>query len=280
MKKTSDIVLASKISDWLKEYLKKSGLKCFVVGVSGGIDSALVSTLCARTGMPTTVISISISSHPKNTQSSLDHCDWLKENFPNVQVLYTDLTESFKALEGDLLQLASTEDTRGLALANAKSRLRMITMYHIATVNSGIVVGTGNKVEDFGIGFFTKYGDGGVDISPIADLTKTQVRSLAASLGVLSKIVEAKPTDGLWEDNRTDEDQIGASYEELEWAMDWIGKTQTYEKFILEENELTKNLSQRQLQVLRIFIGLNQKNKHKMLPIPVFVENNILNFKN
>jgi NAD+ synthase len=143
-----------------------------------------------------------------------------------------------------------------LALANSRSRLRMVTLYQLATTYKGLVVGTGNKVEDFGVGFYTKYGDGGVDISPIADLTKTEVREMAAELGINPEIIVAKPTDGLWEDGRTDEDQIGASYEELEWAMDYEGSY--------------SNLSTRQKQVLNIFIKFNSANRHKMLPIPVF----------
>ena len=245
--------LKTEISNWLNSYLEKNKLKCFVVGVSGGVDSAVVSTLCAETGVRTIVINIPIRSSDKNTELSTLHCKNLSEKYSNVETLNIDASNAFNAFLGDMHQSVSPN---GLAQANTKSRLRMMALYYVATANAGIVVGTGNKVEDFGVGFYTKYGDGGVDISPIADLTKTQVRSLAKDLMVDDKIVSAPPTDGLWEDSRTDEDQIGASYEELEWAM--------------ETQKKMKDMSNREKQVYRIYKSFNKKNSHKMQPIPIF----------
>lgn len=241
---------ATKISKWLRDYSNSSGTKCFVIGVSGGVDSALASTLCAETGIKTYVINIPIRSSQKNTDLSKLHCDWLCDKYMNVEQLYIDATQAYNSFEGIFKE---TENYNLLANANSKSRMRMMILYYLATSKSGLVVGTGNKVEDFGVGFYTKYGDGGVDISPIADLTKTQVREMALSLGVSKKILDAPPTDGLWEDSRTDENQIGASYEELEWAM-----------------EHTEALTERQREVLDVYTSFNTKNKHKMEPIPVY----------
>ncbi len=253
--------LGNAISAWLKEYIDNNNLACFVVGVSGGVDSAVTSTLCARTGMPTIVLNLPINSKPENTQLSNDHCIWLKNNFQNVKVLYIELSNVFQPFE-ELMGAADNQNK--LASANSKSRLRMMTLYHTATAHGGLVVGTGNKVEDFGVGFYTKYGDGGVDISPIADLTKTQVRELGEQLQILPEILNAPPTDGLWEDSRTDEEQIGASYEELEWAMAH-----------LEENSNIE-LTERQQQVINIYMDFHNKNKHKMVPIPVFSVTEVL----
>ena len=241
---------ATKISKWLRDYSSSSGTKCFVIGVSGGVDSALASTLCAETGVKTYVINIPIRSSQKNTDLSQLHCNWLCDKYMNVEQLHIDATPAYNSFEGIF---KDTDNYNLLANANSKSRMRMMILYYVATSKSGIVVGTGNKVEDFGVGFYTKYGDGGVDISPIADLTKTQVREMALSLGVSSKILDAPPTDGLWEDSRTDENQIGASYEELEWAM-----------------EHTEQLTERQREVLGVYTSFNTKNKHKMEPIPVY----------
>tara|TARA_R110002012_G_scaffold118211_1_gene266363 strand:+ start:5757 stop:6506 length:750 start_codon:yes stop_codon:yes gene_type:complete len=241
---------AKKISKWLKQYLQDSGTKCFVIGVSGGIDSAVSSTLCAETGINTYVINIPIKSKQKNTDLSQLHCDWLCEKYMNVEQLHIDATSAYQSFEGIFKE---TENYNLLANANSKSRMRMMILYYLATVKGGLVVGTGNKVEDFGVGFYTKYGDGGVDISPLADLTKTQVREMAASLNINKEILNAPPTDGLWEDSRTDESQIGASYEELEWAMEHV-----------------EGLTERQRKVLGIYNTFNTKNKHKMEPIPVY----------
>jgi NAD+ synthase len=243
--------LSQEISKWIYNYGISIPVNSLVVGVSGGIDSAVVSTLCAMTGLKTIVVSMPIHQDMIQFNLAQEHMNWLKSNYDNVEPITKDLTilfDNFKTLFG------TTEHKLGLA--NSRSRLRMVTLYQIASINNGIVVGTGNKIEDFGIGFFTKYGDGGVDISPIADLTKTEVRKLAKELNILDDIISAKPTDGLWDDGRTDEDQIGASYEELEWVMSYSGKT--------------NNLTQRQKKVFEIFEKFNKQNKHKMTPIPVF----------
>jgi NAD+ synthase len=183
-----------------------------------------------------------------------NHALWLKSKFSNVDFYEIDMTHVFKNFELAFEEKFSKE----LGFANSKSRIRMVALYQISASINGVVVGTGNKVEDFGVGFYTKYGDGGVDISPIGDLTKTEVRSLSRDLEINQEILQAKPTDGLWDDDRSDEDQIGASYEELEWAMSTV-----------ESNDV-KELSERQKEVLNIFLSFNKRNKHKMIPIPVF----------
>lgn len=244
-------MLHKKISNWLLEYLQNNKLECFVIGISGGIDSALTSTLCAQTGRKTIVVSMPIHQHPDQLSRAHNHINWLKSKYPNVQSFEYNLTQTFETFKS----LFEVENK--LALANSRSRLRMITLYQIATTYKGLVAGTGNKVEDFGVGFFTKYGDGGVDISPIADLTKTEVREMARELGIIKEILIAKPTDGLWEDNRTDEDQIGATYEELEWAMEYIPDS---------SNPLTP----RGEEILAIYKKFNIANQHKINPIPVF----------
>jgi len=247
--------LSESISNWLLDYLDASGLSTFIVGVSGGVDSAVVSTLCANTGRPVIVLNIPIHSKDNNTDLSQAHCDWLVENYKNVRAETVDLTPAYDAYASTVLSHINKND---LAFANSKSRLRMVLLYQYATTFHGLVVGTGNKVEDFGVGFYTKYGDGGVDLSPIADLTKTDVRALAEILRVSQDILDAPPTDGLWEDSRTDEAQIGASYEELEWAMDYV------------DNNKTDPLDDRQSKVIEIFLGFRKNNSHKMLPIPIF----------
>jgi len=247
--------LGNNISTWLGEYLANSALECYVVGVSGGIDSAVSSTLCAMTGRKTYVVNIPINSKQENTDLSHLHCQWLCEKYENVEAVYMDATESYLAFEK---MFKDGPQYSLLANANSKSRLRMMVLYYLATSHSGLVVGTGNKVEDFGVGFFTKYGDGGVDISPIADLLKSEVRQLASYLGISEEILNAPPTDGLWEDSRTDESQIGASYEELEWAMDHL------------ETEPHGILTPRQKEVLAIYTSFHNKNKHKMVGIPTY----------
>ena len=235
--------LTSNISHWLRDYLESTGLGSFVVGVSGGIDSAVSSTLAAETGLP--VFALGMSIHQKEEQQTLSdaHLDWLDNRYQNVTVLRFDLTNTFETFRYDLERFATDDH----ALANTRSRLRMVTLYQIAGQYKGIVVGTGNKVEDYGVGFYTKYGDGGVDVAPIADLYKSEVWELGAFLGVDARIIEAKPTDGLWEDGRTDEDQLGASYPELEEAME---KGTGPAVDVLER--------------------YNRMNKHKMEPIPTF----------
>jgi NAD+ synthase len=235
--------LKLRLIDWLIDYVIKYDIKSLIIGVSGGIDSAVVSTLCAETGLPTYVLGMPI--HQKEDQENLSdtHLDWLEQKYPNVTRLKYDLSNTFDTFVSSM----NGYNNNKLALANSRSRLRMVTLYQVAGSVRGIVVGTGNKVEDYGVGFYTKYGDGGVDIAPIADLYKTEVWELGKFLGVDSRIVEAKPTDGLWDDGRNDEDQLGASYSDLENAMEFgYGPA---------------------LEVLQKF---NTMNKHKMQPIPTF----------
>lgn len=244
--------LAEHIIHWLKNYQDTANAQGFVVGVSGGIDSALTASLCALTGYKTILINMPIRQTEAELNRGLEQMQALQKAHSNVSLLQIDLTHSFGVLEATLgLDPAQNH----LALANTRARLRMTTLYAIAQANGCLVAGTGNKVEDFGVGFYTKYGDGGVDLSPIADLYKTEVFKLAKYLGVVQSILDAKPTDGLWEDGRSDEDQIGASYPELEWAMEFNG----------EESKLDP----RQKEVLEIYRKLNRANLHKMLPIPV-----------
>jgi len=247
--------IQEEIVAWIATYANTSNLNCLVVGVSGGVDSAVVSTLCAYTGKKVLLLKLPLSSTPANTNLSNLHVAELTRKFNNVEEIEIDLTSPYKTLQRSLSPHLPESD---LANANTKSRLRMIALYYAATCYNGLVVGTGNKVEDYGVGFFTKYGDGGVDISPIADLTKTQVRKLAEQLEVNSQIIDAPPTDGLWEDNRTDEDQIGVSYEELEWAMDYL------------ESGTEQELGKREHEILGIYNTFHTKNKHKMIPIPTY----------
>jgi len=239
----------NKIRTWLKDYLENANLDSFVVGVSGGIDSAVTSTLCVMTGKPTYLLSMPIHQNEKELERAENHMRWLGEHYENVQNLEFDLTQTYETFK---LMWLNEDDN--LALANTRSRLRMTTLYHVATMNKGLVVGTGNKVEDFGVGFYTKYGDGGVDISPIADLMKSEVRELAKSLNINQEIIDAPPTDGLWDDGRTDENQIGATYDELEWAMEFKGEPTT----------------EREKEVLNIYQKFHNQNKHKMVEIPIF----------
>jgi NAD+ synthase len=242
--------ISSKIINWLNEYSKDNGQLSFIIGISGGIDSSVVSTLCAMTGIKTVVVSMPIHQKSDQLERANNHIDWLISKFPNVEKRSIDLTPTFEEFKKNL------NTNNQLSLANLRSRIRMCTLYHFSTIENGIVVGTGNKVEDFGIGFFTKYGDGGVDISPIADLLKTEVYDIAKELNINEEIIKAKPTDGLWEDDRCDEDQIGASYKELEWAMEFRGDK--------------KNITEREKEILKIYNNLNRRNNHKMIQIPIF----------
>lgn len=241
------------IVDWLKSYSEKSKTNGFVVGISGGIDSAVTSTLCAMTGKNVIVLNMPIRQFKPEYDRSNEHIHWLKSKFKNVTSHTVDLTETMTSIEAAFKN--NVEDF--LTLANTRARLRMTTLYAFAGRHALLVAGTGNKIEDFGIGFFTKYGDGGVDISPIADLTKTEVYALANKLDVVNSIQSARPTDGLFADGRTDEDQIGASYPELEWAMGYFENNDTYEP------------NARQKHVLEIYQTRHRANKHKMEPIPV-----------
>lgn len=242
------------IVGWLKDYAAKSNTKGFVVGISGGIDSALTSTLCALTGLDVICINMPIHQFKAEFDRSNEHIDWLQRQFLNVRKEKIDLTESFETLKSALPKSTHTH----LNLANVRARIRMTTLYALAGAESKLVAGTGNKVEDFGIGFFTKYGDGGVDLSPIADLNKTQVYALCKELNVPQSIQKAAPTDGLWEDGRSDEDQIGASYPELEWAMQEYKNGKSENDFI-----------GRQAEIFKIYKRFHRSNLHKMIPIPV-----------
>jgi NAD+ synthase len=244
------------IVNWLKEYSEQSKTNGFVIGISGGIDSAVTSTLCAKTGKKLICLNMPIHQHKEEFARGYEHIEWLKKNFSNVSSHEVELTKSFQTIEATL----PSEIQDWLTMANTRSRLRMTTLYAFACHHKLLVAGTGNKVEDFGIGFFTKYGDGGVDLSPIADLMKSEVFMLAKELGVVNSIQVAKPTDGLFHDNRSDEDQIGASYDELEWAM----------KFIDNPHDFSL-LNDRQKIVLDIYTRMNKANQHKMLPIPICV---------
>lgn len=248
--------VAEFIVNWLKDYLENSRQNGFVVGISGGIDSAVVSTLAAKTGKPVLVIEIPIHQAADQVSRAQDHINWLKENFSNVTDTRVDLTQTFDEFV-NAVNVDKNDPEWELSLANSRARLRMTTLYYYAGLHGYLVAGTGNKVEDFGIGFFTKYGDGGVDISPIADLMKSEVYLLAKELGVIHSIQKAKPTDGLWADNRTDEDAIGATYDELEWAMG-VYKDQKPEDF-----------EGRKKEVLELFLKLNRAMQHKINPIPV-----------
>jgi len=246
--------LTDNIVRWLKDYYWMHNIKSFVVGVSGGIDSAVVSSLCARTGLPTYVVCMPLDSTHANSRLSEDHAKKLADQYENVTNLMFELSTTYdhfhhaiewwsESLFYDRREFTDDELTN----ANTKARIRMMTLYQIAGAKKGIVVGTGNKVEDYGVGFFTKYGDGGVDIAPIADLYKTEVWELGEYLEVDQRIVDAAPTDGLWKDKRTDEEQLGATYAQLEEAMEHgTGPA---------------------VDILKKF---NEKNSHKMNPIPTF----------
>ncbi|MBL7947331.1 MAG: NAD(+) synthase [Flavobacteriales bacterium] len=245
------------ITTWLKDYCTTNHQRGFVVGVSGGIDSAVTSALCARTGLPTLCVEMPIHQAPSHVSRALEHVAKLQQHHGNVSLERVDLTPTFDTMERALPE-SPHDATHQLALANTRARLRMTTLYFLAGVHGYLVAGTGNKIEDFGVGFFTKYGDGGVDLSPIADLTKSEVYAVARELGIVQSILDAAPTDGLFGDSRTDEDQIGASYPELEWAMD-----------LRDNGGSTADLSDRQRTVLAIFDKRRAANKHKMDPIPV-----------
>ena len=233
------------ISNWIKDYAISLPFNppSLIIGVSGGIDSAVTSTLCAKTGLKTIAVSMPIKQNQSQHDLSLRHLKWLEDSFDNVEIMTIELDEVFKSFE-----LTMTNFNNKLAFANSRSRLRMVTLYQIAQSNKGIVVGTGNKVEDFGVGFYTKYGDGGVDISPIADCTKTDVWNMGKSLGIMNDIIEAAPTDGLWDDSRNDESQLGLTYEQIEEAMN-NSNSKYYDKYL----------------------KIREPNLHKMKPIPVCI---------
>lgn len=268
------------ISYWLFDYAKKAGMNGYVIGVSGGIDSAVCSTLCAMTGLPLTVIRMSIHQAQDQADLGAKHINWLQNNFPNVRTLDIDLTEAYDK-EIELLTKAGafngvSEENVSLASSNTRSRLRMVTLYGVGGAHKLLVCGTGNKVEDYGIGFFTKFGDGGVDLSPIGDLMKSEVYALGKELGIIQGILEARPTDGLWTDGRTDEDQIGATYDELEWAMDFCDNTLGVDEFISgNESTFFSPLSDRQKEVIRIYWKRHIVNTHKMSMPPICSVSNL-----
>ena len=231
------------ITEWIDNYCKTTSFnpQALIVGISGGVDSSVVSTLCAHTGRKTIVLSMPIKQIKSQHDLSLKHADWLKSKFQNVVHHSIEMDKIFNSFTHVLSNFDSDH-----GYANSRARLRMATLYQVAAFNSGIVVGTGNKVEDFGVGFYTKYGDGGVDISPIADCTKTQVWELGKYLGISEEIINSQPTDGLWDDGRNDLQQLGMSYEEIEKAM---------------ENKNDANYQK--------YLNVRKKNLHKMNPIPV-----------
>lgn len=243
------------ITKWIKSYATKNRIKTLVVGVSGGIDSAVVSALCARTGLPTIAVSMPIHQSKTTHNLSMAQGTWLRENFENVQHRTVDLTPTFRQFE------RIWDGASELGLANSRSRLRMMCLYQIAQDEGGIVVGTGNRVEDFGVGFFTKYGDGGVDISPIGDCMKTDVWAMGRELGIIEAIITAAPTDGLWADGRTDEDQLGMTYPELEIMM--------HLDTLMDDNIERMSMDRAQRTKLKRYQELRARNLHKMQPIPV-----------
>ena len=247
------------IVTWLKDYATKAKMEGFVLGISGGIDSAVTSSLCAKTGLRVLCVEMPIHQDANQVTRAQEHIAQLKKRFANVSDVKVDLTPGFEKVKTELPPTVD-DSFLDLSLANTRARLRMTTLYFFAGLHRYLVAGTGNKVEDFGVGFFTKYGDGGVDISPIADLMKSDVYELARDLEVPTSILTAAPTDGLFGDSRTDEDQIGASYDELEWAMHMQAKGKTRADF-----------KGRQLVVFDIFDRLHKANQHKMKPIPVCI---------
>jgi NAD+ synthase len=275
----------TEVTAWLKTYAEKAGLKGFVLGVSGGVDSAVVSTLCARTGMPVLCLEMPIHQDPSHTVRSTNHINWLKQQFPEVTSVNIDLTTAFDVMRNTLHDNMPFPNDKGeLADANIRSRLRMITSYFQANCYGFLVAGTGNKVEDFGVGYFTLGGDGQVDLSPLGDITKTEVWNVARALGVNQEIIDAKPTDGLWSGSPSDEDQIGASYPELEWAMefkrahidplgDGAANSSIEALVAVVSKKETENVGRKQ-EVMRIYLNRNRANQHKMNPIPVFETQN------
>lgn len=245
------------IVNWLKDYAQKAGVKGYVIGVSGGVDSGVVSTLCAMTGLEVLVLEMPIRQKEDQVNRAQDHIADLKKKFPNVQGKTINLTPVFESFEDIVEDHVEGKWSNNLALANTRSRFRMLTLYYFGQLHGLLVCGTGNKVEDFGIGFYTKYGDGGVDVSPIADLYKTEVYELARALNLIESIQNAIPTDGLWDAERTDEDQIGATYPELEKIQkDYGSKTEA-------------DYEGRDLEVFKIFDRMHKAAQHKMVPIPI-----------
>lgn len=245
------------IVNWLKDYALNAKMEGFVIGISGGIDSAVTSALCAKTGLELLCLEMPIHQASSQVSRAQNHINWLKSNYAQVSTKQIELTPVFDSLVAAFPPVKDEEE-RFMSLANTRARLRMTSLYYFAALKKYLVAGTGNKVEDFGVGFYTKYGDGGVDLSPIADLMKSEVYEIARYLGVNQEIIDAAPTDGLWGDDRTDEDQIGASYDELEWAMKMQEKGRSVDQFVGREK-----------RVFEIYSRLNKMNQHKMQAIPV-----------
>ena len=245
------------IVNWLKDYATNAKVKGFVVGISGGIDSATTSTLCAKTGLDVLCIEMPIHQAPSHVSRAQEHIAQLKKRFPNVKDTRVDLTPVFEEFKTEV-SLDGNHTTVDMALANTRARMRMTTLYYHAGILGLLVAGTGNKVEDFGVGFYTKYGDGGVDLSPIADLLKSEVYEIGEYLEVPNSIMKAPPSDGLFGDARSDEDQIGASYPELEWAMKMD-----------DEGKTASDFKGRQKKAFEIYKRFNTMNKHKMIPRPI-----------
>ncbi len=245
------------IVNWLKVYANNAKVTGFVVGISGGVDSAVTSTLCAQTGFPTLCIEMPIHQAQNQVNRGIEHIEQLKSRFENVSNVVVNLTPIYENFKNEVPK-SESEVKYNLSLANTRARLRMTTLYYLAGIHGYLVAGTGNKVEDFGVGFYTKYGDGGVDLSPIADLMKSDVYALGKYLKIPESILVAAPTDGLFGDDRTDEDQLGASYDELEWAM-----------LEDEKGSSSVDFSDRKKTVFEIYKRLNFVNKHKMVAIPV-----------
>jgi NAD+ synthase len=263
--------VADYITQWLKEYVDNNPVEGFVIGISGGIDSAVSSTLCVRTGFPLVVVEMPIHQDPNQVTRAKEHIQFLKDNYENVTSVEVDLSNTYDGLYDSLRQDGVDDDKFNFTMANTRSRLRMVTLYSIAGQKNLLVCGTGNRVEDFGIGFYTKYGDGGVDISPIGDLMKTEVYEVAKALGISRDIINAAPTDGLHTDGRTDEDQIGATYPELEWAMEYVDEYTAYDETGQEyfDDREAFMLNDREKEVLAIYLSFHNANKHKMEEIPV-----------
>lgn len=251
--------VATHITEWLKAYAKNARVNGFVVGISGGIDSAVTSTLCAETGMDVLCLEMPIHQANSHVTRGQEHIEQLKSRYTNVTSRQIDLTPVFEEFRTEV-SLDGEQKVVDMALANTRARLRMTTLYYHAGLKGLLVAGTGNKVEDFGVGFYTKYGDGGVDLSPIADLLKSEVYQLGTYLKVPDSIMKAAPSDGLFGDARSDEDQIGATYDELEWAMEMEDRGKTAVDF-----------KGRELGVFTIYKRFNTSNKHKMLPIPTCI---------
>jgi NAD+ synthase len=252
---TSSII--EHIVQWLKDYAQKTKVNGYVVGVSGGIDSAVVSAILARTGLKILMLEMPIRQKQDQVDRAQEHMQNLEKLYPNVKGQKFDITPTFNAFEQQVEADRTAFPATDLALANSRSRLRMLSLYYFGQINQLLVAGTGNKVEDFGVGFFTKYGDGGVDVSPIADLMKSQIYQLAKALGVCQSILEAAPTDGLWDVERTDEQQLTATYAELEWAMQE------------QAQPSGQPFTPRQAVVWAHYLKLNQAMQHKINPIPV-----------